>query len=167
MEPLTLVREGVDFNYWARDRQLKACAVLSADDFARPLGGSFPSLRETFAHMVAVEWLWVARWRGRTVKALIPASEFPTLAVVAERWSAVEREVREFVNELDEESLKRPLICTSTRGEQWTYPLWRLIVHFLNHQSYHRGQVTTLLRMLGVTPPRIDYLLGVDADFAR
>lgn len=167
MNPLTLVREGIGYNYWARDRQLEACPALSAEDFTRPLGGSFPSLRETFAHMVAVERIWLERWCGRSPKALVPSSEFSTLAIITERWQAVEREVREFVNGLDEETLMRPLICTSTRGEQWTYPLWQLVFHFLNHQSYHRGQVTTQLRMLGVEPPRIDYLVGVNENLGR
>jgi uncharacterized damage-inducible protein DinB len=40
-----------------------------------------------------------------------------------------------------------------------------MVAHLLNHQSYHRGQVTTLLRMLGVQPPRVDFLVGRDVDF--
>jgi uncharacterized damage-inducible protein DinB len=46
-----------DHNYWARDRQLQACAALSPEQFACPVGGGFPSLRETLAHLVMVEWL--------------------------------------------------------------------------------------------------------------
>jgi uncharacterized damage-inducible protein DinB len=43
--------------------------------------------------------------------------------------------------------------------------LWRMMMHLLNHQSFHRGQVTTLLRMLGAQPPRIDFLVGRDVDY--
>ena len=43
-----------------------------------------------------------------------------------------------------------------------TYPLWRMIAHLLNHQSYHRGQVTNYLRLLGVEPPRLDLLVAYD-----
>jgi uncharacterized damage-inducible protein DinB len=165
MELLTIIPEAIDYNYWARDRQLETCATLSAEQFQRPLGGSFPSVRETFAHMVAVEWIWLERWRGRSSQTLLPVDEFPTLAAVAGRWGAVEREMREYVASLDEETLNHPLTCLSTRGEEWTYPLWRMILHLLNHQSYHRGQVTTLLRMLGVQPPRVDFLVGLDMRF--
>ena len=165
MELLTIIPEAIDYNYWARDRQLESCIALSAEQFLRPIGGSFPSVRETSAHMVAVEWIWLERWRGRSRRTLLPVDEFPTLAAVAERWGAVEREMREYVANLDEETLSRPLTCISTRGEEWTYPLWRMILHLLNHQSYHRGQVTTLLRMLGVQPPRVDFLVGQDMGF--
>jgi uncharacterized damage-inducible protein DinB len=165
MELLPVFREEVDHNYWARDHQLRACAPLGAERFLRPVGGSFPSLRDTLAHMLAVEWIWLEHWKGRSPKALIPASEFPSVETMVERWGAVERDLREYLAGLDEAALARPLIIVSTRGEQWTYPLWRMMAHLLNHQSYHRGQVTTLFRMLGVEPPRVDFLAGCDVGF--
>ena len=165
MELLPVIREGVDYNYWARDRQLQACASLSVEQFLRPVGGSFPSLRDTFAHMVAAEWIWLQRWKGVSPKSLIPIHDFPTLAVVVERWGAVERDIREYVAGLDDAALARPLTYINTQGEKWTYPLWQMVVHLLNHQSYHRGQVTTLLRMLGVKPPQVDFLVGQDMGF--
>ena len=165
MELLTMIRENMEYNYWVRDRQLRGCAALTEEQFLRRIGGSFPSVRETFAHMVAVEWIWLERWRGQSPRALPSAEEFPTLAAVTERWGAVERHMREYLASLDEATLERPLTYTNTRGEEWTYPLWRVILHLLNHQSYHRGQITTLLRMLGVQPPRVDFLVGQDMGF--
>jgi uncharacterized damage-inducible protein DinB len=162
---LAVLRELFDHNYWARDRQLQACAALSEEQFTRPIGGSFPSIRETLAHLVAVEWIWLQRWRGESPRALIPLEEFPALAAIKERWITVEREMRAYLAVLDEEALARPLTIVSTRGEQWTYPLWQMIVHLLNHQSFHRGQVTNMLRMLGTQPPRIDFLVGEDVGF--
>ena len=165
MELLPVITERVDYNYWARDCQLQACASLSAEQFLRPVGGSFPSLRDTFAHMVAVEWLWLERWRGRSPKSLTPPQDFPAREVVAERWAAVERDFRAYVADLDEAALAHPLTYTNSRGEEWTYPLWRMIEHLLNHQSYHRGQLTTLLRMLGAQPPQVDFLVAQDMGF--
>jgi uncharacterized damage-inducible protein DinB len=141
------------------------CAPLSAEQFLRSVGGSFPSLRDTLAHMLAVEWHWLERWRGKSPKSLIPADDFPALEAVVERWNAVEREMREYLAGLDEEALERPLTYVNSRGEEWTYPLWWMIAHLLNHQSYHRGQVATQLRMLGVQPPQVDFLKGQDMGF--
>ncbi len=167
MELLPTLREMFDHNYWARDRQIEAGAPLSQEQFTRLLGGSFPSLRETFAHLVAVEWIWLERWRGRNPRALIPMDDFPTLEAVRERWAEVEREMRSYLDGLDEEALAKPRTIVSTRGEQWTYPLWQMITHLLNHQAYHRGQITNMLRMLGAAPPRIDFLVGEDVGFCR
>jgi uncharacterized damage-inducible protein DinB len=166
MHLLAAINEMDEHNRWAFDRQLHACAGLSGEQFSRRLGGSFPSLQETLAHLVAVEWLWLERWRGRSPTALIAADELPTLAAITERWRSVEREMRSYLASLDENALDGRCTYVNTRGERWTYPLWRMIVHLLNHQSYHRGQVTTLLRMLGLEPPRVDFLVGVDVGFA-
>jgi uncharacterized damage-inducible protein DinB len=158
-------KELFDHNYWARDRQLQACAALTQEQFVRPMGGSFPSLRDTLAHLVAVEWIWLERWRGRPPRSLLPAEEFPTLAAVSERWRAVEREMREYLAGLSEEALERPATCVDTRGRTWTYPLWRMIFHLLNHQSYHRGQIATLLRQLGAQAVGVDFLIAHDMGF--
>jgi hypothetical protein len=51
-------------------------------------------------------------------------------------------------------------------GKGWFgYALWRMMVHLVEHQTYHRGQVTALLRQLGVEPPEVDFLDAQDAGF--
>ena len=56
-----------------------------------------------------------------------------------------------FASTLTDQLLESQVAYTNFHGERWTYPLWLLISHLTNHQSYHRGQVTTLLRQLGKT----------------
>ena len=160
--PLATLRELFAYNYWARDRQNEACAALGQEQFQRPLSNSFSSVRDTLAHLVGVEWLWLERWCGRSPRALPAAEEFPTLAAIAERWRAVEQGMREYLAGLNEEALARPLTYANLRGETWTYPLWRTLLHLVNHQTYHRGQVTTLLRQLGTRPAPLDLLVADD-----
>ena len=163
----SVLGEHIDHNYWARDRQLQACAALSQEQFLRPLGGSFPTVRDTLVHLLAVEWIWLERWRGRSPRSLMAAEELPTLAAITERWSAVEGELRAFVDGLRDEEFQHPFTYANLRGETWTYPLYRAMFHVLSHQSYHRGQVTTQLRLLGVKPPSVDFLMAYDMDFRR
>jgi len=162
---LATLNELFDHNYWARDRQLQACAGLTGDQFLRPLGNSYPSLRDTLTHLLAVEWLWLERWRGRAPRTLLAPEDLPTLAALSQRWRTVEREMREYLAGLSEEALERPATYVNTRGQTWTYTLWRMILHLLQHQSYHRGQVTALLRQLGVQPPKVDFLDAHDMGF--
>ena len=53
---LCALRELFAHNYWARDRQLLACAALTSEQFLRPLGNSFPSVR--------TPWFTYWRWSG-------------------------------------------------------------------------------------------------------
>jgi uncharacterized damage-inducible protein DinB len=56
---------------------------------------------------------------------------------------------------------------TGFTGDTWTYPLWRVLMHLMNHQSYHRGQVTMLLLLLGAEPMPVDLLVADDAGLFR
>lgn len=166
MIPVDTLRELYDYNYWARDRQVEACAALTEEHFLRPMGSSFSSVRDTLAHLVIVEWIWHERWRGRSPNQVdvreFAAETFPTLAVVRDRWRVVEDKVRRYLSELSEQALRRPLTYINMKGERWTYPLGQTLFHVVNHQTYHRGQITTLLRQLGAQAPAIDYLVMQD-----
>ncbi len=165
MELMPAIRDLFDHNYWARNRQLQSCSSLSNEQLCRPLGGSFASVHETLVHLVAVEWLWLERWRGKSPKTLIPPEELPDLAAIEKRWQEIEREMRAYLDTIDEGKLAETMTYLSTRGQVWTYPLWQAIMHFLTHQHYHRGQITNQLRMLGLQPPPVDYLWGKDMKF--
>lgn len=166
MIPLEALRDLYDYNYWARDRQLEACAALTEEQFLRPMGNSFSSVRDTLAHLIYAEWVWLERWLGRSPtqadRQQVAAERFPTLASIRERWSVLEGNMRSYLNRLDDEALPLPLSYTNWRGERWTYPLWKTMFHVANHQTYHRGQTTTLLRQLGMEAPETDYLVMQD-----
>jgi uncharacterized damage-inducible protein DinB len=166
MIPLETLRELFDYNYWARDRQLDACAALADEQFLRPMGNSFSSVRDVLAHLIFAEWVWLERWLGRSPtqadKQQVAADKFPTLASVRERWSAIEGNMRLYLAGLDEQTLSRSLTYTNWRGQVCTYPLGQTMFHLANHQTYHRGQVTTLLRQLGAEAPAVDYLVMQD-----
>jgi len=167
MIPIEAMCTLFDYNYWARDRQLEACATLSAEQLAQRLGGSFPSVGETLAHLVAVEWIWHQRWVGRLPNknefTEYTAATSADLATVRARWQAVESDMRAFLAGLTDTDLRKPFTYTNLSGKSCTYALWQMLLHVANHQTYHRGQVTTLLRQLGVAAPAVDFLVMEDA----
>jgi uncharacterized damage-inducible protein DinB len=158
------LKELYDYNYWARDRQLEACETLTEEQFLRPMGNSFSSLRDTLAHLLVVEWAWYERFRGRSPRSL-PSwlEELRSLPALRGRWAPVEQDLRNYLAGLDNEALARTLTYINLKGETWTYPLWQTLFHLVNHQTYHRGQVTTLLRQLGARPGPVDFLVYFDA----
>jgi len=151
-----------DYNYWARDQQWEVCRKLTGEQLTRHLGGSFSSLRDTLVHIAGAEWIWCERWNGRTPRAFPRAEQFPTLEPLREYWREVERNVRSFVGSVTEAALGQPFTYINLAGEQSTYPLWQTMFHLSNHGTYHRGQVTTLLRQLGADAPAVDFLVLED-----
>jgi len=153
------VRLLFEYDCWANHRMLDACAPLTEEQFQCNLGGSFASLRGTLVHIIACEWLWLERWRGRSPSSLWPAEQFPSLTSVRIRWGEVERDLRGFLAELAPADVDRQFDYRTTSGVASTNPFWQMFQHFINHASYHRGQVATLLRQLEVKPVATDLIV--------
>ena len=162
MISLELLRELYDYNYWARDQQLAACAGLSEEQLGQALGSSFGSLRDTLKHLLGAEWVWLERFLGRSPSSVPWLKETETLEALRARWQSVEAEMRRYVAALTTETLDAPFTYQNLKGETWTYQLEQCLLHLMNHGTYHRGQVTVALRQLGATPPGIDLLVYYD-----
>lgn len=156
------VRQLYAYNRWANRRVLDSVAALGEGELTRDLASSFPSVRDTLVHMLSAEWIWLMRWKGASPAGMLDPREYPSPDALLARWGEVEREQAAFVDGLDSEALARRVRYTNTRGEQWEYPLGEMLVHVVNHASYHRGQVATMLRQLGRTPAPTDLLLFRD-----
>ncbi len=155
-------REIYRFHRWATERMFEAVAPLTAEEFARDLGGSFPSIRETLTHMVWAEWIWLERWQGRSPTTVWSAAGFANGAMLRGRWMEVEAGRSEFLETVTEERLAAALRYVNTKGETWEYPLWRAMHHVVNHGTYHRGQVMSMLRRLGAPAVPTDFLVFQD-----
>jgi uncharacterized damage-inducible protein DinB len=138
-----------EYNTWANTRSLEVSASLSPDQFVRDLGNSYPSVRDTLAHILGAEWIWLCRWRGESPSKGLSAGEFPTVASLKERFDDVEREWRAFVEVQPEARLAQPFTYRDLAGNTHSLLLVQSMQHIVNHGSYHRGQITTLLRQLG------------------
>lgn len=159
---LETLRDLYAYNRWANARSLEGASAVSASDFTKEVGGSFASLRGTLAHMYGAEWIWLERWRGNSPRSLPFALDFPDVAAIRLRWQDVEREQNGFLDALDPARLDEVLSYVNLKGETFAYPLRRMLQHVVNHATYHRGQITTLLRQLGATPLSTDLLLYDD-----
>ena len=148
------LRTLLDYHYWARDRLLHALDALTPDQFTRDLGSSFKSVRDTVAHTYAAEWAWYERWNGHSPTALLPPDQFPNVASIRSAWTSHEAKMRAFVDALGEDGVNRVIDYKLLSGAEGSSPVWQMLQHVVNHASYHRGQVTTMLRQLGATPAK-------------
>jgi uncharacterized damage-inducible protein DinB len=144
----------LDYHYWARDRLLDAVDHLSSEQFTKSLGNSFPSIRDTLVHLYSADWIWCSRWEGESPTAMLKAEDFSDVASIRAAWRAHERRVRSVLDRLGEAGIQQPLEYRGTNGQLQAHVFWQQCQHLVNHGSYHRGQVTTMLRQLGMTPAK-------------
>jgi uncharacterized damage-inducible protein DinB len=140
----------LDFHYWARDRMLVAADGLSPEQYARPMGNSFSSVRDTLNHLYNAEWVWYSRWTGESPGAFPQDEERPDLRTLREHWNGLEEKVRTFFRNRGQAELDAVIEYRLMSGVAGASPLWQMVAHLVNHATYHRGQVTTMLRQLSV-----------------
>jgi len=144
----------LDYHYWARDRLLDAAEPLTPEQFTRNLGNSFPSIRDTLVHIYAAEWIWCSRWKGESPQSMPGPSTFPDVATVRSTWTAHEERMRAVLDGLGEQGIHRTIEYRTLDGKPHAQLFWQMLQHVVNHASYHRGQVTTMIRQLEATPPK-------------
>jgi uncharacterized damage-inducible protein DinB len=144
----------IDYNYWARDRLLEAVEALTPEQFTRDMGNSFGSVRDTVAHICDAEHIWLSRWRGDQPTGFQKPDRIPDVAAARSEWRELEQGIRAVLEMLGPEGADRTIEYKDMRGAARSDLFWQMVQHVVNHGSYHRGQVTTMLRQLGATPPK-------------
>ncbi len=147
-----------EFNAWANHRTIEACASLTPAEFIRDLASSFRSVRDTLAHICGAEWLWLERWHGRSPSALPAADELSDIDSTRQRLAETDRKLIEYVVSLTADDLKSVVSYKTTAGVAQEQPAWQMLQHLVNHGTYHRGQVATLLRQVGTKATSTDLI---------
>jgi uncharacterized damage-inducible protein DinB len=147
-----------EYNAWADRRVLDAASALSREQFTKQMGSSFSSVRDTLAHIYGVEWLWLERFQGRSPAAIPDDAEFADIAKLKASWAMFEPRLLSFARGLTQEDLDRVMEYKTMKFGVYRNPLWQSMQHLVNHGTYHRGQVTTMLRQLGAQPILTDLM---------
>lgn len=143
------------YQRWATERTLEAASKLTAEQFTRTITSSFPGVRDTLVHSFGADRAWLGRVSGTAPERANPA-DFPTLEVLREAWIAVLDAWPRRVSEIGDP--KTPISYRAFNGEAFTSSLEEIVKQVVNHGTYHRGQVTTMLRQLGAETVNTDLI---------
>ena len=150
----------LDYHYWARDRLLDAVEQLTPVQFRQDLGNSFGSIRDTLVHILSAEWAWCSRWEGESPNGHLASADFLTAQDIRARWVQQEARIRAFVERLGPDGINRVIQYAHFSGASIESVFWHMLQHVVNHASFHRGQVTTMLRQHGARAPRSQDLIA-------
>ena len=153
-----VARQLFAYDAWANRRSLGACAALTPEQFTRDMGSSFRSVRDTLAHIVGAQFVWLERFHGRVPPGLLPPADFPDIASLSARANEVQQGLSDYVSQLSGEDLAGSFEYRDLKGNSHRNVRWQTLQHLANHGTYHRGQITTLLRQLGAKPVSTDLI---------
>jgi uncharacterized damage-inducible protein DinB len=138
--------ELLEFHHWATNLTVNAVKALPPEQFTRDLGSSFPSVRDTLVHVFMADRAWLGRLEGQSPPRA-NAGDYPDLNSLLEVWEPVLTRWPTVVESLGDP--ERLIEYKSFTGDPFTNPLGQIVRHVVNHGTYHRGQVATMLRQLG------------------
>ena len=153
MIALGQIAELFAYNAWANRRLFTALAALPEADYKRDLKTSFASLHGTVGHIVWAEELWLRRWQQAPPPAVAQGKDLGSLAAAQQRWEAIEADRALFLAGLAAARLEDVIVVKASTGGEFRHPLRETLLHAVDHSSYHRGQLVSMLRQLGQTPP--------------
>ena len=157
----------LDYHYWARDRMLAAVETLTVEQYTKDLGNSFKSVRDTVVHIYFAEWIWYARWMGNSPLQGLNSEDFPDVAAIRRVWNEHEAKVRSLLDRLGDKGVDRVYEYKNLAGQDFKNIFWHMFQHVVNHATYHRGQVTTMVRQLGANPGKPQDLIAFYREQSR
>ena len=148
-----------EFNYWAKSRIVSVVETLTHEQYTKDLGSSHGGIHGTLVHSMGAEEIWLKRWKGESPSSLYKPEDFPTFDEVNNHWDMVEHEMMGFCHTLKtDHDITKIISYKDMKGNEYSQPLYQMMQHLINHSSYHRGQVVTMLRQLDVKPIGTDMI---------
>jgi uncharacterized damage-inducible protein DinB len=169
------VRKMAAYNRWMNEKVYASAAQLPADELAADRGAFFGSVQGTLSHLLVADLIWLKRFAAlpAAAAALAPLREmpaptaldavpYPEFAQLRQKREWLDAVIEAWAGALDDDDLQQVLEYGNTRGQPFRKRMAGLVMHFFNHQTHHRGQVTTLLSQAGIDVGETDLRALID-----
>jgi uncharacterized damage-inducible protein DinB len=126
----------------------------------KEIPSSFNSLQKTVLHMWNAESIWWQRMKLQE-RVIGPMENFNgKMEDAIEGLTLQNRQWNEWINKAQEHHLEHVFQYKNFKGEQFKQPIYQMLIHLFNHDTYHRGQIVNMLRQLGVEKiPQTDFIV--------
>ena len=155
-----LLEQYASYNIWANQRLIEPILLLPEEMQIKEVPSSFPSLYATLMHMWDAESIWWQRLKMH--EAITPPSVHfkgntrdlsNALLHQNKLWES-------WLTNASDNALQHVFHYHNSKKEQFRQPTFQMFLHLFNHGTYHRGQLVTMLRYLGVQSiPATDFIV--------
>ena len=138
------------YNVWATNSLLDVIRALPEEKLHLPINSSFPSIFKTLLHLLDAESIW---WQRMNLKERIDKPSDGFTGDMIALGTAIQKQNKlwsDWVTAANENKLQHEFFYHDSRGERHKSPVYQVLLHLLNHGTYHRGQLITMLRQVGV-----------------
>jgi uncharacterized damage-inducible protein DinB len=153
-------KEIAEYNLWANTIVCDWLEQITDEQWNKEIFSSFNSIQETVLHIISAEKAWLQRFKKQPVEWL-QSTYKGTKDEHIKLWKGNSAELKAFIDAFDENDLNKNLDFKRLNGDAYSMPYYQLFAHVVNHATYHRGQLVTMLRQAGFTNVSSTDLLGV------
>lgn len=144
-------REMAAYNQWMNRSLYAVSGQLSDAERREDRGAFFKSVHGTLNHILLADKVWLGRFLGEPFRvASLDQELYHDFAELTRAREQTDEQIIDWARNLTDEDLAGTLRYTSiVNPEPRSYDMWLVVAHFFNHQTHHRGQLTTLLSQFG------------------
>lgn len=143
------------YHHWRIARMGAQLSTLPEAVAQQPIGGSFGTWAALLAHLIDTHQLWLQRLQG-VQQASIGHATAADIAGYVQQWAAAARAVDAAYHSIPDPS--QAIAFTTTDGHALRLTPDQMIMHLVDHDSFHTGQLTHALRDQGITPVHTNWL---------
>lgn len=138
------------FNIWANNIVCSWLEKINDEQWSQTVVSSFNSIQETVLHIISAENAWLQRFKKEPVEWLQSTYKGSKEEHI-NLWKKTSAAFKEYVENFDENKSQTNLDFRRLNGDAYSMPFYQLFAHVVNHATYHRGQLVTMLRQVGFT----------------
>jgi uncharacterized damage-inducible protein DinB len=142
-----------DYNIWANDRVINHLSGMPEGIVSKEVNFGFKTVLEVICHIVSVDEVWFSRMKEELPE--IKAKQFIDIEEVRNYFSKLQSEIQRFIMSIDD----RVVTYKNTSGQEFQNSISEVIQHIVNHGTYHRGNITSMLRYQGSEGISTDYIV--------
>ena len=155
-----LLASFTQYEYWANERLFQVIRTLTEEQQQQEIISSFSSVHKTCLHIWDATSIWWQRVH-KVKEIVVPSLSFhPTMSEIENGMLQQNTQWIEWIRTADEAAVTYVLPYKNMKGEPFEQEVKEILLHINNHGTYHRGQLVTMLRQLGMEKiPQTDYIL--------
>lgn len=139
------------YNIWANHKAMDWLQQINDAQWEQVVTSSFSSVRQTALHIASAEKIWIDFWTASATPVFISGTFTGSKEELIAIWEKASTGMKAFLVSYPETALMAPIAFRYPRGGEAQLPFAHTFSHIINHSTYHRGQLVTLLRQVGFT----------------
>ena len=159
MIPALVLAQHFRYSEWATKRLVDFAKGIPEEHLTREIGNSHGGILKTFQHIYYADRDWLNRMLG-TPQQFADSEPGPSLEELDQIWWGLLNRFEMWASEQEDSS--QVVHYHNLKGDPYSRPIYQIVLHVVNHGTYHRGQIAAMLRQLGHVLPYTDFIYFVD-----